>query len=321
MQLCCKLERKKENVTEIYIFAGFMDSGKTTAIQGVLLKNELLTDRKSLILCTEEGEMDYDATLLKEKNVEILYIDDEDELNEDYLNTVVAEHNVDCVYVEFNGMWNLKLFIHEKVPKSWTIATVFSFVDATTYDLYLKNMRQVLMMPLSVSDVILFNRCTEKTKKGDIRSALKILNNRVDVYFSRMDGSIDDATLELLLPDVNGNLEIDDSLFCPWFIDCIENTDKYYGKRIRTTVMITRGEGLADHQFYVGRMAAVCCAEDAQFIGFVAECDGNVPKNGEWLDIVATIKQGVMGESRAIILLQIEEAKKIETPEDIYLYY
>lgn len=312
---------KEGNVTEIYIFAGFMDSGKSTALQGVLLKNKFLAERKSLIICTEEGETEYDETLLKKQNASVLYIDDEDDLNEEYLNTVVSELGVDCVYVEFNGMWDLKLFISEKVPADWTIATVFSFVDATTYDMYLKNMRQVIMNPLSVSDVILFNRCTENTKKGDIRRALKILNNRAEVHFTSVDGSIDDGIDELLLPDADGNLEIDDSLFCPWFIDCIENTNKYYGKRIRTKVMITRGKGLADNQFYAGRMAAVCCAEDAQFIGFVAECDGNVPENGEWLDIVANIKQGIVDESKVIILLDIEEANKIEAPEDIYLYF
>lgn len=68
-------------------------------------------------------------------------------------------------------------------------------------------------------------------------------------------------------------------------------------------------------------MAAICCAEDAQFIGFVTECQGAIPKKGEWLDITATIKKGLIDNNRAIILLDIEEAKKIEQPEDIYLYF
>lgn len=316
-----QIKTKEGTITEVYIFAGFMDSGKTTALQGVLLRNELLAERKSLIICTEEGENEYDESLLKERNAEIVYISDEDEITEEYLIDVANNYDIDCIYVEFNGMWDLKFFISEKVPKNWVVATVFSFVDATTYDMYLKNMRQVIMNPLSVSDVILFNRCTENTKKGDIRRALKILNNRAEVHFTRLDGSIDDGVDELLLPDAEGNLEIDDSLFCSWFIDCIENTNKYYGKRIKTKVMITRGKGLEEQQFYAGRMAAICCAEDAQFIGFVAKCEGSTPKNGEWLDIVATIKQGVVDESRAIILLDIDEAKKIEAPEDIYLYF
>lgn len=63
-----------------------MDSGKTTALQGVLLKNKFLAERKSLIICTEEGETEYDKTLLKKQNASVLYIDDEDDLNKDYLN-------------------------------------------------------------------------------------------------------------------------------------------------------------------------------------------------------------------------------------------
>lgn len=315
-----QFEIKGGLITEVFIFAGFMDSGKTTALQGVLLRNRAFTEKKVLIICTEEGECEYDEELLKEKNIEIEYIGDEDIFTEDYLIDLTNRHDVDCVYIEFNGIWNLKLFISEKIPQNWDIVNVFSLVDASTYDVYLQNMRQIIMTPLSVSDVILFNRCTEDTRKGDIRRALKILNNRAEVYFAKMDGSIDDGVDELLLPDAEGNITIDDSLFCPWFIDCIENTNKYYGKKIKTRVMVTRGAGLAKNQFYAGRMAAVCCAEDAQFIGFIAECDGIMPRNGEWLDIVATIEQGVVDEKRVIIMLAIEEMITVEAPEDIFLY-
>lgn len=308
-------------ILEVYIFAGFMDSGKTSALQGVLLRNEILMERKSLILCTEEGEEEYDSVLLHKKNIEIEYVNDEDEITEEYLGNITEKHDVDYIYIEFNGTWDLKRLITETIPKAWEIVSVFSFVDATTYDLYLKNMRQVIMNPLSVSDVILFNRCTEATRKGDIRRSLKILNNRAEVHFTHVDGSLDDGIDELLLQDENGVLEIDDQLFCPWFVDCIENTDKYYGKKIRANVMTTFGNGLLQNQFYAGRMAAICCAEDAQFIGFVAECQGVIPKKGEWLDITATIKKGLIDNNKAIILLDIEEAKKIEQPEDIYLYF
>ncbi len=309
------------SILEVYIFAGFMDSGKTTALQGVLLRNEILMERKSLILCTEEGEEEYDSALSINKNIEIEYADDEDEITEEYLKNVSEKYGVNCIYIEFNGTWDLKRFITETIPKDWEIASVFSFVDATTYDMYLMNMRQMIMNPLSVSDVILFNRCTEATRKGDIRRSLKILNNRAEVHFARVDGSLDDGIEELLLQDENGVLEIDDQIFCPWFVDCIENADKYYGKKIRTNVMTTIGNGLSENQFYAGRMAAICCAEDAQFIGFVAECQGATPRKGEWLDITATIKKGLIDNNRAIILLDIEEAKKIEQPENIYLYF
>ena len=76
------------SILEVYIFAGFMDSGKTTALQGVLLRNEILMERKSLILCTEEGEEEYDSALSNRKNIEIEYADEEDEITEEYLKNI-----------------------------------------------------------------------------------------------------------------------------------------------------------------------------------------------------------------------------------------
>lgn len=86
-------------------------------------------------------------------------------------------------------MWDLKTFINKELPDGWYYATIFSLVDATTYEVYLQNMRQTLMNPLSVSDVILFNRFDESFSKGDVRRALKILNNRAEVRFTAMVSS------------------------------------------------------------------------------------------------------------------------------------
>lgn len=298
-----------------------MDSGKTTALQGVLQKNEVLSGGKVLVICTEEGDIEYDEAFIQDRNIKIVYLDDENEMTEEYLIDKADKHKVERIYIEFNGMWDLKRFMSENIPKHWEIGSILSFVDASTYDMYLKNMRQIIMNPLSVSDVILFNRSTDATRKGDIRRALKILNNRAEVYFTRMDGSLDFGMDDFFLPNENGVIEIDEQKFCPWFVDCIENTDKYYGKKIRAKFMITKGNGLSDKQFYAGRMAAICCAEDAQFIGFVAECQGVVLKQGSWIYATATITKGSIDKNRAIILLDIEEANKISQPEEVYLYF
>ena len=64
---------------------------------------------------------------------------------------------------------------------------------------------------------------------------------------------------EFFLPDEKGTIDVTDEVFCSWFVDCIENTDKYYGKKVRFSGIVTRGKGLAWNQFYVGRYIAVCC--------------------------------------------------------------
>ena len=42
----------------IYLFTGFMDSGKTTLIKETLLENGFADQGKSLIICCEDGEVE-----------------------------------------------------------------------------------------------------------------------------------------------------------------------------------------------------------------------------------------------------------------------
>lgn len=310
------------NSVAVFVFAGFLESGKTTALQGMLLSKREILDGKSVIISTEDGEEQYKKDILKELDIDVIETEDEESFTLEYLEEIDRRYRPDTVYIEFNGMWDLKTFINKELPDGWYYATIFSLVDATTYEIYQQNMRQTLMNPLSVSDVILFNRFDESFSKGDVRRALKILNNRAEVFFTRKDGSIDNGTDELFIPDEAGVLEVDSSLFCPWFVDCVENTDKYYDKKVRFTAMVSSGRGLGAGQIYVGRYAAICCAEDAQFIGFIAQTKGRDDlSDGDWVELEALVTQGEMDRGRKIILLKADEIKKVEAPEEKFLYF
>lgn len=307
--------------TAVFIFAGFLDSGKTTALQGSLLRDEIAEQGKALIICTEEGDEEYRTEELKKKGITLVTVDDEEEMTVDFLEKLDDKYAPDKVFVEFNGMWNLKNFVDIQIPKGWYIANIFCFVDASTYEMYLKNMRQTIMEPLKLSDVVLFNRCDEKFKKGDVRRALKILNGRADIFFANLDGSIDDGIEELFVPDENNIINVTDDIFCPWFVDCLENTEKYYGKTVHLKGMVTRGRGLTKSQFYIGRYAAICCPADAQFIGFIADYTGDSPDEGEWAEVEARMERGMVDGTHQIILLKVTDLKIADAPEDVFLYF
>ena len=298
-----------------------MESGKTTALQGTLLKTRQSNEEKSLIICTEEGETEYQTDALKYIGVDVVYVDEEEMLTEEFLEDLNRNYKPVNVYLEFNGMWDLKAFLNKKLPKGWYIANAFSLVDATTYEVYMKNMRQTLMTPLSVSDVILFNRCKEGFRKGEARRAIKLLNNRAELFFAGEDGKVDQGFDELNLTETEGVLEIDDAIFCPWFVDLIEHTDKYYGKEVELTAMVSSGKGLMKDQFYAGRYVAICCAEDAQFVGFVAKYQGNTPKDASWIKIRATLKQGELEGKQRVIVLDVSRLEVVAAPEEKLLYF
>ena len=66
----------------VYMIAGFLDSGKTNFINGILSDGFAAEDR-TLLLCCEEGEEEYDPKGLT--NVTVISVEDEEELTPAYL--------------------------------------------------------------------------------------------------------------------------------------------------------------------------------------------------------------------------------------------
>ena len=60
----------------VYVFTGFMDSGKTTLIQETLFENGFAEDDdRILIIACEDGEVEYDEEKLKTVNARVAMIE------------------------------------------------------------------------------------------------------------------------------------------------------------------------------------------------------------------------------------------------------
>mgnify|MGYP002082301626 CR=1 FL=1 len=64
----------------MYVFTGFLESGKTKFIQETLEDERFNTGERTLLLVFEEGEEEYDLSHPLMKNVHILPIESEEEL-------------------------------------------------------------------------------------------------------------------------------------------------------------------------------------------------------------------------------------------------
>ena len=158
----------------VYVFMGFLGSGKTTFAKDVLLNQGFTEGAKTLLLACEDGEEEYDEKVLKEKNIYLEYID-ESTLTAEHLLELGKKYDPENVMIEYNGMWELDRIFQIRVPKGWTVVQVISFVDATTFDVYVNNMKKIMMDQLRNADMIIFNRCDENTKTAEYRRSLKIL--------------------------------------------------------------------------------------------------------------------------------------------------
>ncbi len=284
---------KKEEIREIpvYMFLGFLESGKTTFANETLIDRGFTEGDPTLLLVCEEGIEEYDVEYLKSKNIYVEYLEEND-VNTEHLLDLQDKYNPTRVMIEYNGTWKLEKLFGTRVPKGWTVVQVITFVDATTFDVYLANMKSLIMENLATADMIVFNRCDENTKKAEYRRSIKAVNRRAQIIFENKDGLAEVGDEELDLPyDIDQPvIKLEDEDFGIWYIDSCDNPAKYEGKEIEFKAMVHRPSGYKDNEFVSGRFAMTCCADDVAFIGFKCYYQGAKElKDREWVIVKGVI--------------------------------
>lgn len=284
---------KKNNIKEIpvYMFLGFLESGKTTFANETLIERSFTEGEPTLLLACEEGVEEYDVEYLKSKNIFVEYLEEED-VNTEHLLDLQEKYNPTKVMIEYNGTWKMDKLFGIRVPKGWTIVQVITFVDASTFDVYVANMKSMMMEQLATADMIVFNRCDENTRKAEYRRSIKAVNRRAQVIFENKDGiaEIDDEEIELPYDITKDIIQLEEDDFGIWYIDSCDNPDKYVGKQIVFKAMVHRPSAYASNEFVPGRFAMTCCADDIAFIGFKCYYEGakNL-KDRQWVMVTGTI--------------------------------
>ena len=127
----------------VYLFTGFLESGKTTFIQSTLEDERFNKGERTLILLLEEGVEEYDVEKMPHKNVFVESFDTLEDITPSVLKGLVKKHKAERVVVELNGMW-LTTDLYEKLPRDWAIYQEMCFLDAGTFLTYNQNMRQLV---------------------------------------------------------------------------------------------------------------------------------------------------------------------------------
>ena len=102
--------------------------------------------------------------------------------------------------IEYNATWLLQTLYNAEKPESWALAQIITLVDASTFELYLKNMRKYMADGLKEADLVIFNRCDETSRKSPWRRAVKGMNGGTRIFFENLDGTTDDGVADEDLP-------------------------------------------------------------------------------------------------------------------------
>ena len=304
----------------VYLFTGFLESGKTTFIKETLGDPRFNNGQRTLILLCEEGETELELDRPYMKNIFVETIDDDEMLTEDVLEQFEKKHKPSRILIEYNGMWPMqKLF--DNMPQSWVIYQEFMFADAATFLAYNTNMRSLVVDKLMGCELVVFNRFTRNMDQMAFHKIVRGISRRPDIAYEYVGGEVVYDEFEDPLPfDINAPvIKIEDSDYALWFRDLSEDMPKYHNKIVEYKGLAAVNPRMKPGVFFFGRQIMTCCADDIEFAGLLTTCEANaMPENAAWYTMRLKIEHKwhrLYGQKGPVLtILSMEKAEKPEQP-------
>jgi len=301
-------------VKPVFIINGFLESGKTEFISYTLGQPYFKTKGRTLLVVCEEGEIEYDPELLRNTNTDMVVIEDREDFTTGKLVELDKAYKPERMIIEWNGMWD---FRECKLPFLWKVEQQITVVDGSTFNTYFSNMRSLLAEMIRKSEMIIFNRCDSVIDElPAFKRNIKAVNQNADVIFEGSKGEITTIFEEDLPFDLNAPIiELDNQGFGIWYIDSLDNCERYIGKTISFVAMVMKPADFPKGYFIPGRMAMTCCADDMAFLGFACEWGGTDRlSERQWVKVTARIAKEYFkdyeGEGPVLKAISVEPASK-----------
>ncbi len=309
----------------VYIILGFLDSGKTAFIKDTLLQDYFNDGSSTLIIACEEGEEEYEPEVMKRAKAVAAFIGDQADFTPERLKALVAAHKPDRIFLEYNGMWPMPLLSDTLEAAGLEVAQIIMIACGDGFEPYLANMRSLIIEMFKVSDLCIFNRCTADTPRGQLKRLVRAANPRCQVAFEAAEG-VELSDEEELPFDVNAPvIQIDDADYATFHMDAMEKKERYHGKTVHFKAQFCKPRWGIKGSFIPGRFAMVCCANDIQFIGYLAQCDPLLIKglkDRDWIELTAEIKYERRREYTGVgPVLYVKTLKPAQKPAEDVCYF
>ena len=310
----------------VYLFLGFLESGKTKFIQETLEDPRMETGENTLLLICEEGVEEYEPEKFAVKNVAVVTLESSDELNMENLEALTAKYNAQRIVVEYNGTWLLQQFF-DAMPESWVINQMMTFFDANTFLNYNANMRQLVFDKVQMTQMVVFNRFKGEFEKIEFHKVVRGSSRRPDIVYEYIGGKAEFDEIEDPLPfDVNAEIiEIEDRDFAWFYRDMAEKVQSYVGKKVRFKGMAAISKKVPSGYIVLGRHIMTCCEADIAYDGFAVKTNGLLKdiKTRDWLTVTAKIayEYNSVYHAQGPVLIA-EKLERAEAPEEqVATYY
>ncbi len=300
----------------VFLINGFLESGKSSFIQFTMEQEYFQTEGNTLLLLCEDGEVEYDPIKLAAHHTTPVYMENITDFQEDKLQSLARQYKAERVLIEWNGMWNQDDLYggpmseevlakqqnrepkyHVSMPKNWFLYQVITILDGSSLKIYLSNMRSFLGQMLRHAELCIVNRCDNLSNEElvDYRRKIRAMGQNAMILLEDKNGEIPQTALPEDLPYDLGQdaITLADEDYGTWFLDCMENPERYLNKEITFSAMILKRKNMPENEFVPGRMAMTCCAEDMTFLGFICKGDKKLIapfSTRDWAKLTAKVK-------------------------------
>ncbi|MCQ2555467.1 MAG: hypothetical protein MJ171_07430, partial [Clostridia bacterium] len=161
----------------VYLFTGFLGSGKTGFIQETLEDPGFDEGGNTIILLCEEGEREFETEKFISKKVKIIPVEDEKTITPEYLDEIQKLTKCDRVIVEYNGMWLLDT-LYTSLPENWTVYQEMTFFDSQTILTFNNNMRNIVVDKMKSSETVVFKNFRGGMDKMPSHKLVRTINRR-----------------------------------------------------------------------------------------------------------------------------------------------
>ncbi len=173
--------------TQVDIVTGFLDSGKTTYIN-FLLQNKKKVRKKIVVLQFEAGEIDMDCAIEQENIIFINALAEGGDFDAQYLERIVDKFSPDKIIIEYNGMYESQrlftLFEQPVVRKKCVLGNILCVVDASTFEVYMDNLGEILKNQITCADRIVLNKVAD-SQGGilqNVEKRIKEMNQKAELF-------------------------------------------------------------------------------------------------------------------------------------------
>lgn len=305
------------NQIPVFLFNGFLDSGKTTLIKDIIESEEAYGGHNTLIITFEDGEVEYSDFWQEENEVKVVFVKDEDNYTEElFYYELIKKYHPKQVVIELNAFVD---FNEIKFPRNFVVYQEITLFDATKFELYFNNMRPLINQLVQYSSLVVFNRCENNENLSRYRRNIRAFNQNTEVAFENAEGKLTTLLNEDLPYDITASkIEINDKDFPLWYLDITECFDKYEGKEITFNGYI---RDFTDETLIVGRQIMTCCLDDIQFYGFECITNEKFPNNVLVRVTCTPVKHFSEIANANVIMLKTINIEQLEYVEEQYLEF